>query len=64
VHLAAIGHPVVADHQYAGRRSTLGLARPFLHARRLELVHPFTGEAMAFDAPMPEDLERALAELA
>ena len=40
VHLAAIGHPVVADHQYAGRRPTFGLERPFLHARRLELVHP------------------------
>jgi 23S rRNA pseudouridine1911/1915/1917 synthase len=64
VHLAAIGHPVVADHQYAGRRPTFGLVRPFLHARRLELVHPFTGEEMAFDAPMPEDLDRALAELA
>ncbi|MGD9702057.1 MAG: RluA family pseudouridine synthase [Acidimicrobiia bacterium] len=63
VHLAAIGHPVVADHQYAGRRPTLGLERPFLHARRLEFVHPFTGEAIAFDAPLPDDLERVLAEL-
>ncbi|MET0908185.1 MAG: RluA family pseudouridine synthase [Ilumatobacteraceae bacterium] len=64
VHLAAIGHPVVADHQYAGRRPALGLERPFLHARRLQFVHPFTGVTMVFDAPMPDDLNRALAELA
>ena len=63
VHLAAIGHPVVADGQYAGRRPTLGLERPFLHARRLELVHPFTQESLAFETPLPDDLAGALASL-
>lgn len=63
VHLAAIGHPVVADHQYGGRRPTLGLERPFLHARRLELRHPVTDEPLAFDSPRPPDLEAVLAQL-
>ena len=63
VHLAAVGHPVVADLQYGGRRPTLGLDRPFLHARRLELVHPFTGEPLAFETPLPDDLADALASL-
>jgi 23S rRNA pseudouridine1911/1915/1917 synthase len=63
VHLAAIGHPVVADGQYAGRRPTLGLDRPFLHARRLEFVHPMTGEAMTFESPLPDDLIGVLANL-
>lgn len=64
VHLAAVGHPVVADPQYGGRRPTLGLARPFLHARRLELHHPVTGELLSFDSPLPADLSATLARLA
>lgn len=63
VHLAAIGHPVVADHQYGGRRPTLGLSRPFLHARRLELHHPVTREPLALDSPLPADLRGVLAQL-
>jgi 23S rRNA pseudouridine1911/1915/1917 synthase len=63
VHLAAVGHPVVADLQYGGRRPTLGLDRPFLHARRLELVHPFTDEPLAFETPLPADLTGALESL-
>ena len=64
VHLAAVGHPVVADPQYGGRRPTLGLKRPFLHARRLELVHPITGEPLIFESPLPDDLTSVLANLA
>ena len=60
VHLAAIDHPVVADTAYGGARSDVGLDRPFLHARRLVLDHPVTGEALEFTAPLPPDLQDAL----
>jgi 23S rRNA pseudouridine1911/1915/1917 synthase len=56
VHLAAIGHPVVGDPTYGGVRSGIHPPRPFLHAARLEFSHPVTGEAMAFESPLPADL--------
>jgi 23S rRNA pseudouridine1911/1915/1917 synthase len=37
--------------------------RPFLHAARLEFEHPVSGEEMAFESPMPDDLLAVLAEL-
>ena len=54
VHLAALGHPVAGDEVYAGRRAGEP-ARPMLHAARLRLRHPRTGEALEFDAPPPAD---------
>jgi len=61
VHLASIGHPVVADPVY-GRGD--GLApRLFLHAARLRFAHPVTGEDLAVSSPLPPDLEEALREL-
>ena len=45
VHLRSIGHPVVGDARYGGERQSLPMARPFLHAERLELAHPVTGDA-------------------
>jgi len=56
VHLSAIGHPVVGDGQYGGIRSAIDSPRPFLHAAGLELVHPSTGESLAFSSPLPADL--------
>jgi 23S rRNA pseudouridine1911/1915/1917 synthase len=58
-HLLAIGHPVAGDPEYgsAGRH---GLSRQFLHATRLAFTHPVTGAALELEAPLPEDLVRAL----
>jgi 23S rRNA pseudouridine1911/1915/1917 synthase len=61
VHLAAVGHPVVGDWLY-GDHSEL-IDRQALHAARLGFVLPSTGEWREFEAPLPEDMERALAEL-
>jgi len=41
----------------------LGLVRPALHARHLGLRHPVTGQELAFDEPLPQDLSEALDRL-
>ena len=79
VHLAHLGHPVVGDPAYGGRRkSHLSLAqrersltvellrclpRQALHAAGLEFAHPVTGELLRFTSPIPEDLARAVSLL-
>ena len=63
VHLSAVGHPVVGDPIYGGVRSGIDAPRPFLHAMRLELEHPVTREALAFESPLPADLADVLAGL-
>ena len=59
VHLQAIGHPVAGDPEY-GTPGTLGLTRQFLHATRLSLQHPLTGEPLEVRSPLPDDLAAAL----
>jgi 23S rRNA pseudouridine1911/1915/1917 synthase len=59
VHLAAIDLPVAGDSVY-GRARELGLDRQFLHATRLAFVHPFTGEPIEVESPLPADLAAAL----
>jgi 23S rRNA pseudouridine1911/1915/1917 synthase len=62
VHMASLGHPLVSDALYGGEPA-VGLKRQALHARRLGFEHPVSGEALAFVAPVPDDLEAAMAEL-
>lgn len=67
VHMAAMRHPLVGDTTY-GADPTLaervGLARPALHAARLEIIHPATGELIAVESPDPADFTAALDRLA
>jgi 23S rRNA pseudouridine1911/1915/1917 synthase len=78
VHLAHIGHPIVADKAYAGRgqftvgdlmaadhpeASTVLLERQALHAHTLDLLHPLTGEPIHFSAALPDDMARTLEAL-
>ena len=60
VHLAAIGHPVVGDATYGGVRNGLDLTRPFLHAEHVGFVHPATDTPLAFDEPLPPELDEVL----
>ena len=68
VHLSEIGHPIVGDATYGGLRRRvafelrplLALERPFLHAGRLVFHHPADGRKMAFEAPLPPDLQSVL----
>ena len=61
VHLEAIGHPVIADGVYG--RPSPRIARQALHALRLGLCLPSTGEWREFVAPPPGDLRAAVAAL-
>ncbi len=54
VHAKYIGHPVVGDKVYGYARQRFALEGQLLHAFRLTLTHPKTGERMTFEAPMPE----------
>lgn len=60
VHLSAIGHPVLGDGRYGGNPAGFALDRPFLHAASLGFTHPFTGEALTFTSPLPDDLQSVL----
>ncbi|WP_256856720.1 RluA family pseudouridine synthase [Variovorax sp. KK3] len=59
VHMASIGHPLVADSLYGGTAAA-GLERQALHAFRLAFIHPATGVQMEFLAPPPPDLVQAM----
>jgi 23S rRNA pseudouridine1911/1915/1917 synthase len=69
VHLSAINHPVVGDATYGGVRRHVPadvravnrLERPFLHAHKLSFAHPADGRTMAFESPLPQDLQDVLA---
>ena len=62
VHLASRGHPLVADTVYGGAPA-LGMQRQALHAAHLGFVHPVTGEALRFEAPMPQDFAAAWSQI-
>lgn len=75
VHFAHIRHPLVGDPVYGGRlqlppgadealAATLrAFRRQALHAERLSLSHPATGEAISFESKVPEDYAALLAAL-
>ena len=68
VHMAHIKHPLVGDPLYAGRpripkaageallNALRGFSRQALHARRLSLVHPASGETASWEVPLPDDM--------
>jgi 23S rRNA pseudouridine1911/1915/1917 synthase len=66
VHMAYIKHAVVGDQLYGhGRpKADLGLERQFLHAYRLDLIHPITGQELHFVDTLPEDLASLLESIA
>jgi 23S rRNA pseudouridine1911/1915/1917 synthase len=67
VHMAHIRHPLVGDPVY-GRRLALPPGateelKAALHARRLGLAHPASGEPMSWEAPLPPDMRELVAVL-
>jgi len=72
VHLASIRHPLVGDSTYLKgaqkcapqlREILAAFPRQALHAARLGLEHPETGEWMEWQAPLPEDMAQLLAQI-
>lgn len=78
VHLAHVGCPVLCDPLYSGHRKLTAadlstkasalredviLSRLALHARRIKIKHPATGELMEFAADIPEELTTAMTRL-
>jgi 23S rRNA pseudouridine1911/1915/1917 synthase len=68
VHMAHIGHPLVGDPAYGGRRqltagedpavrtALMGFKRQALHATRLTFEHPMSGKVVDVEVPAPKDL--------
>jgi 23S rRNA pseudouridine1911/1915/1917 synthase len=76
VHMAYLQHPVVADDMYGGKMvyewqlkdqdATAAeplINRTALHAWKLEIRHPISGEMMEFEAPLPDDMQRLIDKL-
>jgi 23S rRNA pseudouridine1911/1915/1917 synthase len=74
VHMKHLGYPLVGDPVYGRTRhkksqhypeglkkALLDFPRQALHARKLELTHPISGEAIIAEAPMPDDFSALLA---
>lgn len=57
--LAALGHPLYGDQRYGGPCPP-EWPRLFLHCSRLAFVDPFSGASMTIEAPLPDDLNKAL----
>lgn len=67
VHLKHIGHPIVSDFLYAGRKTMRvdrkQLDRVFLHASTISFTHPSLGEKITFNSPLGKDLGHYLGSL-
>ena len=76
VHLAAVGHPIIADSLYgpggagfvpgsleAAETAPGSLERQALHAEKICLPHPLTGEPLEIEAPCPQDMAHCLERL-
>lgn len=75
VHMAHIKYPLVGDPLYGGRfrlpkncsermvQTLKGFRRQALHAKKLELWHPFTGEHCSWEIDLPDDMQRLLSVL-
>jgi RluA family pseudouridine synthase len=68
VHLTHLGHPLWGDGLYGGPTYTPGaravpVPRPLLHARRLVVAHPKTGQILTLEAPVPSDFTQLAAIL-
>lgn len=72
VHMHTLGHPLLGDPIYGGRPKKMSshtggmqidFSRQALHAQRLELAHPRHGQTMAWEAPLPSDMNDLLTTL-
>lgn len=62
VHLQHLGHPILGDKVYAGRRAG-SFPRQMLHALKLSFDHPRTGQRLSLEASLPEDFREAIEKI-
>jgi len=60
VHMSYINHPVVGDPLYTRRKNEFGIKTQMLHAKRIGLKHPITGEYMEFEAQPPKEFDEVI----
>ena len=60
VHMAYIGHPITNDKVYGKENTSFG---QYLHASKLEFIHPITKKEIIVEAPLPIEFEEKLKEL-
>lgn len=66
VHMSYKGHPLLGDEVYSKSKTAFEARHPSLfdgqalHAKRLTLTHPKSGERMTFECPLPQNFEKAL----
>ena len=63
VHAKHLGHPVAGDPVYGFKKQKLAADGQLLHAARLQLTHPTSGEEMTFNAPLPPSFKEILQKL-
>lgn len=63
VHMAHIGHPVVGDPVYGPKKAKFVLPGQALHARKLGLIHPVSGEHLTFESDIPTAFKNLLQDL-
>lgn len=61
VHLSSLGHPLAGDSLYGGARAYIN--RCALHAKQVDMTHPFTGEQLSIEAPLPPDMAQLMDEI-
>lgn len=67
IHAKYIGHAIVADEFYAGRKTARNdrkwCPRLFLHAGKIEFTHPVSGKTVTFESKLSKDLEGVISNL-
>jgi 23S rRNA pseudouridine1911/1915/1917 synthase len=67
VHLTSLGHPILGDHTYGGRKvctvDGVEIPRVMLHARTLGFTHPVAGQVEDFTKSVPADMEKVMSAL-
>ncbi|MEZ7509995.1 RluA family pseudouridine synthase [Bacillus pumilus] len=61
VHLSSLGHPLAGDILYDGVRDYIN--RCALHAKQVDMKHPFTGEHLIIEAPLPPDMDQLMSQI-
>ena len=60
VHMSHIGAPLVGDYLYNDNDYGKSFVRPLLHSKRLEFIHPITGERMYLECDLPADFKEKI----